>query len=203
MARSAKRPAPNNKSGAHISRAAAAASMRAARWRMGAISRPASRLEGDVGDQPRPIKPDEAPLYVRYVDETSQAYMVRSLEDGAWMHVAKSRQATETFPVPPGARVPGAWLARWANWALVAAVAGGVGGILIGVFVAVMASLRLIRFRGRVRRWRQAENQPDSHRPLPAAATTERLRLRTAIWQGLLAAALGLFVFALLSGRVL
>jgi hypothetical protein len=112
--------------------------------------------------------------------------------------VAKRRAALEPFPSTNQNRAPGAGLLRASGLALLGALLGGAPGIALGVVVALVALVRLARFERRARSWRAKAAQRDQAQRLPARATSERLRLMTALWQGLLALALGAAALILL-----
>ncbi len=139
---------------------------------------------------------------MRYSDESAEAYLVRELERGRWVSVPKQREAAEFSLLGRGERAGGVILLRWSLYALVGAALGGVGGVALGLLVALGAAIRLLGHARRVRRWQRERTGPDGALPLPPAASAERLRLRTALGQGLLAAMLGLVVVVVLTNRL-
>jgi hypothetical protein len=167
-----------------------------------ARAEPGRRSRADLAQTARTETPDEAPLRVRYADERDRAYLVRELAHGQWVSVPKQRMVPEPYPFSREERAVGGGLLRWSLYALVGALLGGIGGVLLGLPVALSAAIRLQGYARRVRRWRRERTGPDGALPLPPAASADRLRLRTALWQGLLAATLGLLVLALLLDRL-
>jgi hypothetical protein len=139
---------------------------------------------------------------VYYEDESTSTYVVRA-SGARQVLVPKARNGAEPFPITDGHQPLAARLAQWSAFALLGVALGGVGGIILGLPVVVVASVGLADHARRVRSWRDGHVGPDGVLPLPAPATTERLRLWTAFWQGLVALACGGAVIVFLSGRVL
>jgi hypothetical protein len=151
-------------------------------------------------DARSPLETDEdmqvsAPRYVRYEDATNRVYLVRALFNDHLIQVPKRYARAMPFPPSRDQHLAGAGLQRWSAYALLAAGLGGLGGILLGSMVAVVAWVRLLGFSQRVRGWRPGAGRPQM---LPVAASEERLRLLGAVSQGLLAALLGAVVLALI-----
>lgn len=145
----------------------------------------------------------DAPRSVRYQDQSRAAYLVREINDSQHVRVAKQRAVADTYPPNAAARSADMRLLRWSGYALLGVLLGGVGAIILGLLTASLAALLLMRHSHRVRAWRRAHRAAGSDSSnallLPAAASDERARLRTALWQGVIAAVLGLvFLFALL-----
>ncbi len=128
---------------------------------------------------------------------------LEDLEDGDLVSVPKHYAVAEPFPVTTGRKAPGARLLRWSAYALLAAVCGGGGGILLGVLVTLVATVQLQRFALRVRRWRRRHRRSDGSSVLPAAASAQRLRLLTAWVQGMLAIVIGGALLALVLWHLL
>lgn len=146
--------------------------------------------------------PDEAPHTVRYEDENTGTYVVRE-PNARQVLVPKARTAAEPSPIEGGQQTPASRLMRWSAIALMGVALGGIGGIVLGLPVVIVAAVRLADHARHVRRWRGKHAGPHGVPPLPAPASTERLRLRTAFWQGLVALVFGAVVLVFLSGRVL
>jgi hypothetical protein len=156
-----------------------------------------------------------------FVRQSDTAYVVRDLDtfgdpdDLGGVHdqgagdvvvVPKHYAVAEPFPAPRAGQVPGTRLLRWSTRALLAAVCGGLGGILLGGLVTLVATVQLQRFARRVRRWRRRSRGADGNPmppALPAAASAERLRLLTAWVQGMLAILLGVALLALILWHLL
>ena len=140
---------------------------------------------------------DEWPATVRFVEEDGSDYIVLDLLTGNERRVPKQRLALEMFPATRQYPLRGSTLLRLSGFALIGALLGGVVGIMLGSIVLVVALIRLAAFERRAHVWRsrQAQGVIQSRRrqrriALPAAATSERLRLLTALGQSLLAIAL-------------
>ena len=134
------------------------------------------------------------PLLAQFQQQTPETYSVRDLEYDDIVTVQKARAVSEPFPPTPAYPTRGVRVLRWSGYALVWAMLGGVGGIVLGVMVILAALVGRVSFRRRVRRWRQT--YPGA--PLPAASRTEYDRLRGALGQAVLALLIGtglLFVF--------
>jgi hypothetical protein len=142
------------------------------------------------------------PLTARYLDEDDGSYLVGEPGGERTAQVQKRREIPELFPPGQGAHAPGVWLLRWSAAALVGAACGGVLGIALGGAVVCVALARLGRFAGRMGQWQRQRRGADGLPALPEAATIERLRLLSALGQGLLAAVLGGLVFLTLTGRL-
>jgi hypothetical protein len=153
--------------------------------------------------------PGEIAHFAAFVRQSDEAYVVRDLDDlaaGDLVSVPKHYAVAEPFPSTRDQQVPGTRLLRWSTLALLAAVCGGLGGILLGGLVTLVATVQLQRFTLRVRRWRRRYRGADgSPMPpvLPAAASAERLRLLTAWVQGMLAIVLGVALLALILWHLL
>ena len=146
--------------------------------------------------------PTDAPRSVQYEDQSARAYLVWEDDAGQRVRVPKQRSVVPAYPPDSWRRSADIRLLRWSGLALGSVLLGGVGGIVFGLLTASLAALLLLRHGSRVRAWRRAHRAargaPDAA-PVPAAASADRARLRTALWQGLLAAALGVvFLLALL-----
>ncbi len=154
-------------------------------------------------------RPGEIAHFASFVRQSEEAYVVRDLDaldalgDGDLVSVPKHYAVAEPFPVATGRKAPGARLLRWSAYALLAAVCGGVGGVLLGALVTLVATVQLQRFALRVRRWRRRRRGPDGSPVLPAAASAQRLRLLTAWVQGMLAIVIGVALLALVVWRLL
>lgn len=149
--------------------------------------------------------PEEAPLSVRFEDQNATEYLVRVGADDERVRVPKQRAAVAPYPPARAKRSADMRLLRWSSFALLGVVFGGLGGAIIGPLTATIALLLLIWHDGRVRRWRLASEGRrgrDSVPPLPDAASAERARLRTALWQSLLASILGMVVLLALLHRL-
>jgi hypothetical protein len=138
------------------------------------------------------------PRYVRYVDETADAYLVIDLRSGERHEVDKDRAPVPALSDGPERARHGAGLLRWSGWAVLCALLGGVGGVLLGVPVVLVALLRRAALLRRMRRWRR--RHPGE--ALPAAAREEYDRMRAALWQGMLALLLGALLVGLLISHV-
>lgn len=139
---------------------------------------------------------------VSYEAAAEQEYLVRTLENGQFLRVPKHYAPSEPFPPERGQPPPGGRLLRWSAYALLLVGLGGLGGVLLGVPVVLAAGVQLAHFSLRVWRWRRrhrAANTP----VLPAVASAERVRLLSALGQGLLAVVLGSLLLALLAWRLL
>jgi hypothetical protein len=132
------------------------------------------------------------------VDEDTHEYHLRDFDTGLAAQTPKRRAATEVFPPTKENRAPGAGLLRASGYALLGALLGGAPGVALGLAVALVALVRLARFERRVRGWRAKGEEREQDARLPAKATSERLRLLTALWQGMGAAALGAVAVLLL-----
>ena len=147
---------------------------------------------------------DAPPRLATYEDEDDQKYHLRDFDTGLATLAPKRRANPEVFPPTRQSRAPGAGLLRASGYALFSALLGGAPGIVLGLVVALLALIQLARFERRARTWRA--KSPEKGREarearearLPAKATSERLRLLTALWQGLGAAALGAIAVLLL-----
>ncbi len=140
---------------------------------------------------PRPPQREAPPPVASYLAEDGQTYMLLNLADGEETSVPKRRAAPEPFPPTPQNRAHGAGLLRVSGYALLGALLGGAPGVALGAVVALIALIRLARFERRSRSWRVKAAQRGQEQRLPAKATSERLRLMTALWQSLGAVALG------------
>jgi len=138
-----------------------------------------------------------------FVREGDRAYLVRDLDGGHLVAVPKRYAVAEPFLPIRRRQAPGARLLRWSAYALFAALCGGLGGILLGVLVTLLAAIQLGRFALRVRRWRLRHRRSNGAMLLPAAAGAERLRLITAWAQGLLAVIVGAALLAFLLWHLL
>ncbi|HEU0028431.1 MAG TPA: hypothetical protein VFQ25_15060 [Ktedonobacterales bacterium] len=147
---------------------------------------------------PRPVQRGGPPQVASYLDEDNQAYILRDLDDGGEAEVPKRRAAPEPFPPTSKSRAPGAGLLRASGYALLGALLGGAPGVALGAMVALIALVRLAAFQRRARVWRALAEESDPAKRLPTRATSERLRLMTALWQSLGAVALGGAALALL-----
>ncbi len=142
---------------------------------------------------------DEEAFQARFLEEDERYYVVYDLHEDEEVRIPKARAVAEVYPPTRRNPLRGAGLFRWSVIALIAALIGGLGGMILGALVALLAAARLVGFTQRVTRWRKRQ---EGGRWLPAQASAERLRLLAAFWQGVLALALGAFVFALLTGRL-
>jgi hypothetical protein len=148
------------------------------------------------------------PRIVAFTDLRDGAYLVRDLDEGHLLRVPTGSAQPEQFPLHGGQRRQtqrGALLLRVSKYALIGAFLGGVGGVLLGVLVALSAVIQLGRFNRRVRRWRHRSHvEPGEPGDLlPAMASSEWLRLRAALGQGALAALVGAGICLLLLPHVL
>jgi hypothetical protein len=145
------------------------------------------------------------PRIVAFSDQRDGAYLVRDLDENQLLRVPKGYAQLELFPPTQGQPRRGALLLRLSKYALIGAVLGGVGGLLLGTLVALAAMIQLGRFNRRVRRWRHhgRSEQGDLAHLLPAIATGERSRVLGALGQGALAAVVGAGVCLLLLPHVL
>lgn len=148
-------------------------------------------------------RPNSLAYLAGYEDATEQAYVVRTLAHDRLIQVPRSYAPAELFPVVSGQSAPGARLLRWSVYALLGVGLGGLGGLLLGVPVVLVACVQLARFARRVQRWRQRQQGPAGHPMLPPAAGTERLRLLGALGQGVLAIVLGSLLLGLLAWHLL
>ncbi|HEX9038792.1 MAG TPA: hypothetical protein VF808_17555 [Ktedonobacterales bacterium] len=123
--------------------------------------------------------------------EDNQSYVLRDLDSGHETQALKRRAAQEVFPPTRENRAPGAGLLRVSGFALLGAMFGGAPGVALGAIVVLVALVRLASFESRTRAWRTRREKREPDQRLPARATNERLRLVTALWQGLGAVALG------------
>jgi hypothetical protein len=153
----------------------------------------------------RRAEPGEVAHFAAFVRQSDDAYEVRDLEgleDGDLVLVPKHYAVAEPFPVTNGRKAPGARLLRWSGYALLAAVCSGVGGIVFGALVTLIATVQLQRFSRRVRRWRRQFRRANGSPTLPSAASAERLRLLTAWVQGMFAVVIGALLLALVMWRL-
>jgi hypothetical protein len=134
------------------------------------------------------------PHYVRYMDETPDTYLVYDLRAGTRHEVEKGRVTAAALSERSKRSFPGGSLLRASTVALLFALLGGVGALLIGIPVVVLVTMRRARLGRRLRRWRQRHQE----HLLPVEAREEYDRLRSALWQGMLALALGALVIYLL-----
>jgi hypothetical protein len=141
--------------------------------------------------------PASAPRYVRYQDTTPREYIVRALSNDRVIQVPRQFARATPFPPTRDQPAPGAGLLRWSSYALLAVGLGGLGGVLLGGIVALVAAVRLMRFSEHARSWRRRSGGTGP-RALPAAASAERLRLLGALGQAMLAALLGSALLLLL-----
>lgn len=141
-----------------------------------------------------------APLVVRFVEQTDTDYAVGELRGPRTALVPKQRAVAARFPPVSRLDAPGRRLLLWSVFALIGVGLGGIGGIVLGGLVVVVALLRLARFSGKVHRWRRVQRARGEQVHLPAAATSERLCLLAALGQGLVAAAAGALVVLFLTG---
>lgn len=146
----------------------------------------------------RSPRPGAPPRLVSYLGEDRQAYMLRDLLAGDEAQVAKRRAAPEPFPPTREQRAVGSRLLRLSGYALFGSLLGGAPGAALGALVTLVALARLVGFERRAHIWQAREAKDDAAKRLPAAATNERLRLMTALWQGVGAVALGGCILALL-----
>jgi hypothetical protein len=158
---------------------------------------PAESLSAS-GRPRRPLQHGWSPRIVSYLVEDSQAYVLHDLVEGYETQVPKRRAAPEIFPPTREQQAPGAGLVRLSGFALFGVLLGGAPGSLLGALVALIAMVRLVGFERRVQIWRSHAAERGSVQRLPAEATSERLRLITALWQSVGAAVLGSTVLALL-----
>lgn len=170
-------------------------------WRR-AASNPASRPPQRAPVSGPQRAPFDAPApgltLATYAGEDSQRYLLRDYETGLAAQAPKRRAPPEVFPPTRADRAPGVGLLRASGFALFGALLGGAPGLALGLVVAVLALARLARFERRTRRWRAKRDERDRDPRLPARATSERLRLLTALWQSLGAVILGGIVLLLL-----
>lgn len=172
-------------------------------WRR-AASQPVARPpqyapeRAPVSGPPRAPQQGSPPRLATYVDEDDQKYHLRDFDTGLATLAPKRRAAPEVFPPTRQSRAPGAGLLRASGYALFSALLGGAPGIALGLIVALIALIQLVRFERRARTWRADPPEQARDARLPARATSERLRLLTALWQGLGAAALGAIAVLLL-----
>lgn len=148
--------------------------------------------ERDAGGRPpRPAPRDSVPQVASYLDEDDRAYLLRDLDGGGETYVPKRRAAPEPFPPSRESRAPGAGLLRASGYALLGALLGGAPGVALGALVAFIALVRLAAFERRARVWLMLAEESGPSKRLPSRASSERLRLMTALWQSLGAMALG------------
>lgn len=141
--------------------------------------------------------------YVRYEDATERLYLVRTLDDDRLIRVSKRYALSEPSDSARVQPPRSARLLRWSTYALMGVGLGGLGGMLLGVLVVLVAGMHLVGFSLRLRRWRREQQEASGNPTLPTVASAERLRLLGALGQGLLAVALGSLVLALLLWHVL
>lgn len=146
----------------------------------------------------RPPRPGAPPRLVSYLGEDRQVYMLRDLLADVEAQVAKRRAAPEPFPPSREQRAVGSRLLRLSGYALFGSLLGGAPGAALGTLVALVALARLVGFERRAHAWRVRAAKDDAAKRLPAAASNERLRLMTALWQGVVAMTLGGCILALL-----
>lgn len=143
----------------------------------------------DNSDGSESSGPPPLARYAKYVAEDPQTYTLLDLASDEEARVSKRRATAEIFPPTRKARAPGAGLLRASGYALLGALLGGAPGIALGLIVALVALVRLSAFERRASTWRRARAPQRLERGeaqrLPAEATSERLRLMTALWQGL------------------
>jgi hypothetical protein len=141
---------------------------------------------------------DDVPVIAAFTEQSPDAYIVRDLDARRIVTVPKERARPDPFPPTPQQPVAGLIVLRTSCYALVLALLGGVGGIVLGVLVVFAAWIGLQRFGRRARQWRRAH--PDAL--LPALARTEYDRLIGAVWQGLLALIIGAAIVAFFTGSI-
>jgi hypothetical protein len=132
---------------------------------------------------------DVVPHYARYTNEETDVYLVRDLAAGGMYRVTKYRAPTP-LPARSVSRGPGTAVLRWSVLALIGAVAGGIGGLVLGVPVFLIALVQRASLSWRVRLWRRRH----PGRLLPTAARNEHDLVRGALWQSGLATIIGSLV---------
>jgi hypothetical protein len=140
-------------------------------------------------DSPGAYVEDAVPYYVRYANEETGVYLVRDLAEGGIRLVTKHRAPVQ-FPVRSVPRVPGSVIFRWSVLALIGAFAGGIGGLVLGLPVFLMALVRRAGLSRRVRQWHR--RNPGTL--LPPAARIEYDLVHGAAWQSGLAIIVGSLV---------
>jgi hypothetical protein len=141
------------------------------------------------------------PHSVHYQSQNASTYEVLDIRDQQFVRVPKQRGQVDIFPPDRTQRTAALRLLRWSGMAMVIAVLGGVPAIVVGLVTALVALSLMQRLGENERVWRheQRERGGDSGPiGLPASFSAEAARLRTAFWQGLLAAALGAVVLVAL-----
>lgn len=152
---------------------------------------------------PRPNTGRHLEVYqVRYEASAEQEYLVRTLAHDHILRVPKRHAPAEPFPPERGQPPPGGRLLRWSTYAALGVGLGGLGGVLLGVPVVLASGVLFARFTFRVWRWRR-HHRAAGIPVVPAAASAERVRLLSALGQGMLAVTLGSLLFALLAWRLL
>jgi hypothetical protein len=141
-----------------------------------------------------------APLAVRFIEQTDTEYAVGELRGPRTARVPKRRAVADPFLSPSRQGMPGRGLLRWSGLALLGVALAGIGGVVLGAVVVVVALLRLAHFSRKVRRWRRAQRARGERSKLPAAATAERFCLLAALGQGFVAMVAGALVALLLAG---
>lgn len=146
--------------------------------------------------------PSEAPLVIRFEDQSDAAYLVRDIRTHHVVRVPKQRDRVDPYPPDRRRRKADARLLHWSGLALLSVVLGGLPAIVFGLLIMGLAALLLVRHHSRVRAWRRAQRVASRVAALPAAASAEGARLHTALWQGLLAAVLGVLFLLVLLNRL-
>jgi hypothetical protein len=139
---------------------------------------------------------DEVPVIAAFTEQSADAYVVRDLDARRTVTVPKERARPDPFPPTPHQPVAGLNVLRASGYALALALMGGVGGIALGVLVALAALAGIQRFGRRARQWRRTH--PGAL--LPAFARTEYDRLIGALWQAVLATLIGAAIVAFFVG---
>jgi hypothetical protein len=137
------------------------------------------------------------PQYVSYTNEETGIYLVRDLAAGQMRQVTKYRAPTH-FALRSVPTIRGTAIFRWSVVALIGAVVGGIGGLVLGVPILLIAVVQKAGLSGRMRRWRRR----NAGKLLPPAARIEYDLVRGAMWQSGFAIIIGSLVLLFLLTRM-
>lgn len=154
---------------------------------------PLARRDGRGAPAHAPLRGVGAhlPRMVEYVREDRSTYTLWDMAASDEVEVTKRRASPDPFPPKRSQPLPGALLLRLSGVALAATLLGGAPGAALGLMVAMVAFVRLLAFQQRAHSWSRQRGAAGAPLRLPSVATSERLRLVTALGQSLLALFVG------------